>query len=534
MAQPQFDANIFQAGLLQVAEATHQAAAAAKAAASTTSGVSSGKPSVDWSKLISKPPVFDYANQEQDQRHYRDWLWQLNQYLLCVDEGFQKELEQIIEEPAKEPNMETAPAEVRQRSAKLYRLLAGLVKNSALSIVRAAPAGNGFEAFRQLTLSMRPNTEARGLALLPSVTAWPAFQMSKPLQAQVLRLEDAFEETRRAGIVLGDESKCAIMLRCITGALKTHLSLNLTENCKYPELLEEVLRWDRAHQIWSNLLQFSDDTTGGTNNNDTVPMEIDRIEGRGRGKGSKGKSKADKGKANQSQRARTKEKARTPAMMVEASLERANQCHPGQEGWKRRQIMLCLWKVRALCAWLLAKSECSKRSECFSWRPRSTRSRPKLSATFWSTASDPAISSKSSCPISSFTNFWVEWACGNWSRAVCFWFARECSNFTKVECQVYESIAFLHWWWWGWNFKPTWRCACSCYWNAWWRRHAVNPFRQWCRCSRFSFKVCKIRSESIRWCCKAAWCTRSHHSCWRHAWCGSKTDGSKRQVDHFE
>ena len=132
MAQAQFDANIFQAALLQVAEATQQAAAAAKAAASTTtataaaaasstSGLSSGKPSADWSKLISKPPVFDYANQEQDQRHYRDWLWQLNQYLRCVDEGFQKELEQIIEKLAKKKvNMETAPAEGRQLSAKLY------------------------------------------------------------------------------------------------------------------------------------------------------------------------------------------------------------------------------------------------------------------------------------------------------------------------------------------------------------------------------------------------------------------------------
>ena len=102
--------------------------------------------------------------------------------------------------------------------------------------MRAAQAGNGFEALRQLTLSMRPNTQARGLALLSSVTAWPAFHMSKPLQAQVLRLEDAFEETRRAGTVLGDELKCAIMLRCITGAVKIHLSLNLKENCKYPEL----------------------------------------------------------------------------------------------------------------------------------------------------------------------------------------------------------------------------------------------------------------------------------------------------------
>ena len=80
MAQTQFDANIFQAALLQVAEATQQAAAASKTAASTSTAtaaaaasstprVSSGKPLVDWSKLISKPPVFDYANQDQDQRH---------------------------------------------------------------------------------------------------------------------------------------------------------------------------------------------------------------------------------------------------------------------------------------------------------------------------------------------------------------------------------------------------------------------------------------------------------------------------------
>ena len=361
MAQAQFDANIFQAALLQVAGATQQAAAAAaKAAASTstatassTPSVSSGKPLVDWSKLISKPPVFDYANQEQDQRHYRDWLWQLNQYLLCVDEGFQKELEQIIEEPAKELNIETAPAEVRQCSAKLYGLLAGLVKNRALSIVRAAPAGNGFEALRQLTLSMRPNTQARGLALLSSVTAWPAFQMSKPLQAQVLRLEDAFEETRRAGTDLGDELKCAIRLRCITGALKTHLSLNLKENCKYQELREEVLRWDRAHQKWSNLLQSSDDTTGGSNNNETVPMEIDRIEGRGRGKGGKGKSKNDKGNAKGKSKSKSKDKGKGKNSSYDGggkSGKGKSVPNQGKKGWKRRQIMLCLWKVRALCA----------------------------------------------------------------------------------------------------------------------------------------------------------------------------------------
>ena len=246
MAQ-QVDAGIFQAALLQIAEATQAAANAAQAAqqvaaSTTTTAASSGtgtggavtvKAQVDWSKLVNRPPIFDYPNQEQDQRHFRDWLWQLSQYLICVDEGFTKELEQVTEEPSKALDIESGPLEVRQRSAKLYGLLAGLVKNRALSIVRATPNGNGFEALRQLVLAMRPNTQARGLSLLSSVTAWPAFSMSKPLQAQLLRLEDAYEETRRAGTTLSDELKSAIALRCITGALKTHLSLSLKETSTY-------------------------------------------------------------------------------------------------------------------------------------------------------------------------------------------------------------------------------------------------------------------------------------------------------------
>ena len=84
MAQ-QFDPGLLQTALLQVAEATQAAAKAAQAASSaaTVSGsaASSGgarpQTQVDWSKLVSKPPVFDFPNQEQDQRNFRDWLWQL-------------------------------------------------------------------------------------------------------------------------------------------------------------------------------------------------------------------------------------------------------------------------------------------------------------------------------------------------------------------------------------------------------------------------------------------------------------------------
>ena len=50
-----------------------------------------------------------------------------------------------------------------------FHLLSGLVTNRAFTIVKAAPAGNGFEALRQLVLSMIPDTQARGFSLLASV-----------------------------------------------------------------------------------------------------------------------------------------------------------------------------------------------------------------------------------------------------------------------------------------------------------------------------------------------------------------------------
>ena len=215
--------------------------------------------------------------------------------------------------------MNSAPSDVRQRSAKLYGLLAGLVKNRALAIVRAAPPGDGFEALRQMTLSIRPNTQARGLALLSTVTAWPGF-MSKPLQAQLLRLEDAFEETRRAGSNLGDDVKTTILLRCITGALKAHLSLNLKKTSSYGEVREEALRWDRAHPKWSNLVQPHDGGGAGTSgSSDVMPMEIDHIKAKN---GKSGKGKRTKANRMAKQKAKGKEKINLPLTKANLDKER--------------------------------------------------------------------------------------------------------------------------------------------------------------------------------------------------------------------
>ena len=294
----QFDPNIFQAALLRVAEATEAAVAVAKASAVPPQQVqaapSSSKPVVDWSKLVNKPAVFDYKSMDEDLKNFKDWLWQLTQYMVTVDEGYETELRSLTDDPGNALDMSTAGADTRQRSAKLYGVLASLVRNRALSIVRSCTAGDGFEALRQLILAMRPNTQSRGLALLTSVTAWPSFQMSKPLQPQLLKLEEVFEDTRRAGTTLADDLKTAILLRCIGGSLKTHLNLNLKDGTKYIDVREEVLRWDRAQQKWNSA------SPGHEDHQEAVAMEVDRIEGKGKGgKGAKGKGKdknASKGK----------------------------------------------------------------------------------------------------------------------------------------------------------------------------------------------------------------------------------------------
>ena len=54
--------------------------------------------------------------------------------------------------------------------------------------------------------------------------------MNRPPLSQMFALEEA-EEARKSGMTLADELQCAIILRCIPGQLKTHLS----DTAKYAE-----------------------------------------------------------------------------------------------------------------------------------------------------------------------------------------------------------------------------------------------------------------------------------------------------------
>ena len=60
----------------------------------------------------------------------------LIQYLNAIDAGFEKELKQLMDDPTNALDLTTASAETRNRSTKLYGMLASLCRNRSLNIIR--------------------------------------------------------------------------------------------------------------------------------------------------------------------------------------------------------------------------------------------------------------------------------------------------------------------------------------------------------------------------------------------------------------
>lgn len=124
-------------------------------------------------------------------------------------------------------------------------MLASLVSNRAVSVARATPNSDGYEALRQFILNLKATTQTRGLALLSAITSCPSFNMGKPLLSQLIKLEEMFEETRKSGTLVQEELKVAMVLKRIGGPFKTQLNLMLDGSAKYADVRDQILRWDR-------------------------------------------------------------------------------------------------------------------------------------------------------------------------------------------------------------------------------------------------------------------------------------------------
>ena len=86
------------------------------------------------------------------------------------------------------------------------------MRGRALQLVKAVEDTYGVDAWWSLRKVLKPTSKARGLALLGAATTWPAFSMNSALQPQLLKLEEVFDETFKAGTTIQDGLKSAILL----------------------------------------------------------------------------------------------------------------------------------------------------------------------------------------------------------------------------------------------------------------------------------------------------------------------------------
>ena len=145
------------------------------------------------------------------------------------------------------------------------------MRGRALQLVKAV---EDIDAWRSLNKALKPTSKARGLALLGAATTWPAFSMNSALRPQLLKVEEIFDKTVKAGTANQEELKAAILLRRAGGQLKSYLSLTIGDNVEYLTLREQALQWDRSQQKRATSMVAS----SSTDYQGPMPADIDRVQ----------------------------------------------------------------------------------------------------------------------------------------------------------------------------------------------------------------------------------------------------------------
>ena len=286
----------------RMSEATQAASAAAQAAALASTSQGPRPFGVgDMTKVLPKPDPFRPSTREEEFAQWPQWSWTFEQYLSCLDPNFSSELHEYSRQqtPVTYSLLEDG---AKQRSRLLYGMLNGLLYERGRRLLRSIQNQNGFEAWRLLSKDLMPKTRNRVLALLRTINSWPSFDSRQGLAQQLLRLETAFEEYERlepGG--LPENNKMATLLSCLTGQLRQHANVTISDDSSYRDLRELVLRWDGANTKWQSSVASSyglnDGKKGLTDVGEPVPMDVDRVNAKGnaKGKGNRGKQKGAKG-----------------------------------------------------------------------------------------------------------------------------------------------------------------------------------------------------------------------------------------------
>ena len=277
----QIDGNLIA---LQMIQATNSAAEAAQAAVKAVESMKTGSDDKNWYRSLPKPGDFNPTTREDEISKWREWSWQFEQYLGSLDHHYVSDILDLRKNPTHVVDDSEQSSEEQRRSIFMYGLMAALLKGRPLLMLKAVKNFNGYEGYRQLVLSNEPKSQNRSMSLLNVIMTWPQFSPKTSMISQVMKLEQAFAEYEKLGDILPETIRSAVLLRCLTGQLKTWMQLQLGESTKYSEIREGVLSYERSTTKWSESMVLGDvpDTS--------APMEVDRLQWNPKGK-EKGKGK---------------------------------------------------------------------------------------------------------------------------------------------------------------------------------------------------------------------------------------------------
>ncbi|CAE6963910.1 unnamed protein product [Symbiodinium sp. CCMP2592] len=245
--------EMLTASVLQSAENSQHMKETLDALTRRTLTDSSSTQSGVWSRVIGKPDVFKPKDREEELSQFSEWSWQFKQYVRVICPGMHKLLESV-ESDLEDTNVHSEmSAETLDLSKQLYALLASLLRERPVQILKAIPDGNGCE---------RPSNKARSLALLGAISQFPAMTNSN-YHEQILKLEELCRKYNQSS---GKEVAASFV------AYTCERDLNCSESATYEQLREVILRYERATQKWTTQLFSGSPPPAGDG---AVPRDVD-------------------------------------------------------------------------------------------------------------------------------------------------------------------------------------------------------------------------------------------------------------------
>ena len=243
------EAQMILASVQQAAQAAADAAVALREASQNRSGGFA-----EANKTVQVPKEFGSATSSEDQNNWADFAFSFRQWLCFADSGYSSGLNDVEEHTEVPVTFSETPegVAIKNRSFKLYAILAGILKNRPLRLLRQTPNSNGLEVWRQLHSLYAPKTKVRSMAILSAIMGYPAFTKDRTLVEQLQTLERLGDEYyKTAGVNIAEDILLTRLVRSLPRHVQQNIQLGMDDNTTYQQVRDRVVAYERVSSSWT-------------------------------------------------------------------------------------------------------------------------------------------------------------------------------------------------------------------------------------------------------------------------------------------